>query len=409
MGIEHAVHHQDIIALALGRLDISVLRLLIGSIEINQVAVLILLVRLDQRLVLLEREVLAVHVLQQSEALRTLGELLVRQHTIDDEDLQVIPLSLIIRTLLFEYILQSVRHLLGDMAGNLLHVAIALQIASGDVQRNVRRIDDTMQQRQEVRHDALHRIGDEDLVAVELDLILLNLDIILDLREIEDTRQVEREVHVQVDIEQRVVRHRIELTIELLVILVLQVGGLACPSRRRVVDHVQLARLDLLAILPLLLLAECDRDREELAIFVQQFRNLMILKEFLVLVIDMQNNIRTTVRLLGILHRILRATVARPFHSLRTLLKRFCDDVHTFGDHERGVETESEVTDDRISVILVFLEELLRTGESDLVDILLDFLLRHTDTTVGDGERTLILIDIDVDRHIAQLALELTH
>jgi hypothetical protein len=50
-----------------------------------------------------------------------------------------------------------------------------------------------MQQRQEVGHDALHLIGDEYLIAIELNLVALQVDVALDLREIEDTRQVERD------------------------------------------------------------------------------------------------------------------------------------------------------------------------------------------------------------------------
>ena len=64
-----------------------------------------------------------------------------------------------------------------------------------------------MQQGEELWHDAFYLIGYEDLVAVELDFVLLQFDVRLDLREIEDTREVERIVDVQVDPEQGLVAH----------------------------------------------------------------------------------------------------------------------------------------------------------------------------------------------------------
>ena len=63
-----------------------------------------------------------------------------------------------------------------------------------------------MEQRQEVRYDALDLIRDEDLVAIELDLVALQVEIAVDAREVEDTRQMEREVDVEVNPEQRLVQ-----------------------------------------------------------------------------------------------------------------------------------------------------------------------------------------------------------
>ena len=67
-----------------------------------------------------------------------------------------------------------------------------------------------MQKREKVRHNSLDRVRHEHLVAVELNLVAGNLHLILNLRKIENTREVEREINVQVNVEQRVVGHRIE-------------------------------------------------------------------------------------------------------------------------------------------------------------------------------------------------------
>ena len=67
-----------------------------------------------------------------------------------------------------------------------------------------------MKKGQEVRHYVVHAVRDEHLVAIELYLVLLNLEGVLDFREIEYSGEVERIVHVEVDVEERLLGHRIE-------------------------------------------------------------------------------------------------------------------------------------------------------------------------------------------------------
>ena len=79
-----------------------------------------------------------------------------------------------------------------------------------------------MQQGKELWYDALYLVGYEYLVAVELNLITLQFDVRLDFGEVEDTRQIEGLIHVEVDPEERFIAHGIERTVEALVILILQ-------------------------------------------------------------------------------------------------------------------------------------------------------------------------------------------
>ena len=79
-----------------------------------------------------------------------------------------------------------------------------------------------MQQGQELRYDALHLISDENLIAIQLDLIALQIDVRLDAWEVKDTREVERIIHIQVNPEHRLIAHGVEGTVERLVVLVLQ-------------------------------------------------------------------------------------------------------------------------------------------------------------------------------------------
>ena len=79
-----------------------------------------------------------------------------------------------------------------------------------------------MQQCQEFRNDAFYLIGNEYLIAIQLNLITLQVDIRLNTGEIEDTSEVEWIVYVQVNPEHRLITHRIEGAIETLIVLFLQ-------------------------------------------------------------------------------------------------------------------------------------------------------------------------------------------
>ena len=78
------------------------------------------------------------------------------QHTVVDENLQVVPFLFKFLTVVLEDRLQAVGYLLRDVSRNLLHVRIALQVRTRYVQRNVRRIDDTVKQGQEVGYDTFY-------------------------------------------------------------------------------------------------------------------------------------------------------------------------------------------------------------------------------------------------------------
>ena len=98
-----------------------------------------------------------------------------------------------------------------------------------------------MEQGEELRDDALHLVGHEHLVAIELNLIALQVDVLLDTWEIEDTCKVERIVHIQVDLEQRFVLHGVEGAIERLVVLILQGVRSLCPQWFHAVDDIILS------------------------------------------------------------------------------------------------------------------------------------------------------------------------
>ena len=131
-----------------------------------------------------------------------------------------------------------------------------------------------MQQREVLWHDTLHLVSHKHLIAVELDLVLLNLEVVVDFWEIENTRKVKRIVNVHMDVEQRLVACWVQFAVKCLVLLLGNLRRLHCPQRLGVVDDVILLGINILAILPLLHLAECNLHRQEVAILLQKLLHL---------------------------------------------------------------------------------------------------------------------------------------
>ena len=52
------------------------------------------------------------------------------------------------------------------------------------------------------------------------------------------------------------------------------------------------------------------------------------------------------------------------------------------------------MSDDVVGIVLVFLQEVVDTREGNLVNVLVNLFLCHTDTTVADGDSTLVGIEL---------------
>ena len=96
-------------------LDVGVLLIAVGSIEVDEVAILVGLVVLDEGLILLVGEVLVVGVGEQGKLLGLVIERLLGEHTVVDEELQVVPLLLVLLAVVLEDAAEAVGHLLGDV------------------------------------------------------------------------------------------------------------------------------------------------------------------------------------------------------------------------------------------------------------------------------------------------------
>ena len=126
-----------------------------------------------------------------------------------------------------------------------------------------------MEQGQVHRHDALHLVSHKDLIAVELDLVALQIHLVAHLGKVEYACQGEGVIHIKVYPKKRLVSSWVELAVELTIVLVRKVLRFAEPERVGVVDHIVLLGILHLAVLPLLLLTKDNGDREEATILRQ--------------------------------------------------------------------------------------------------------------------------------------------
>ncbi len=210
-----------------------------------------------------------------------------------------------------------------------------------------------MQQREELRNHTLYGVGYEYLIAVKLYLVLLYLEIVAYLGEIEYARKRERIIDVEVYMEQRLLRHRIQHAVEVGVILLFKLRGFTRPQGRCLVYDAVFVGIDILAVFPLLLLAEHDRNRQETAIFTEQCAYAVARCELITVFCQMQNYTRTALGLVALLQSVFGRTVATPFDSLSTVLVREGVEVHLRGHHERRIEAQPEMAY-YVGLILIF-------------------------------------------------------
>ena len=197
--------------------------------------------------------------------------------------------------------------------------------------------------------------------------------------------------------EQWFIVHREQSLIELLVILVLQSRRCLCPQRFYIIYNVVLFCVLHLAVFPFLLFAEYNRYWHELAVFVQQFLDSLLLKELFTVIADMQHDISTALLALCITYFIFRTTVASPFHSLAIIFVTLGDNVNTVAHHKARVETQTKVADNSICLILIFIKEVGNARESNLIDISVNFFLGHTNTVVWNSQGLCLGVQLHAD------------
>ena len=187
------------------------------------------------------------------------------------------------------------------------------------------------------------------------------------------------------NVKQWIVGHWIKFPIEILIILVFQVGWLLSPRWRCVVDLVIFVSINVFAIFPFLFFTKNDRNWQEFAVFLQQFFNTFFFQIFLGVGVNVEHDVGTDVFFLDFVNCEIWATVARPFNCFCTFLVWFCKNFNRAGNHKCRVETKSEVANNGFCLAFEFLQKLIGTRKCDLVDVFVNFFGSHTNTIVGNS------------------------
>ena len=161
-----------------------------------------------------------------------------------------------------------------------------------------------------------------------------------------------------------------------------------------------------LAVFPLLLLTENDRYGQEVTVLLQQTFEFVFLEEFLTIIGEMHDDVGTSILAAVVLECEFGTTVATPLDSLGAFLIALRDDVYTVAYHKRTVEAQTEMADDGVGILLVFVEEIVGSREGYLIDILINLLGRHADTAVADGNGASVLVHLHLYLQFTHLALE---
>ena len=287
-----------------------------------------------------------------------------------------------------------------------------LQDLAGDVQREIRRIHETADEREVIRQQILTLVHDQDTGCIQLQPLLEVLGVVVIRRLLRNEQQcvVRCAQSLGLGVDDMSRRHVVEelLGVELIVLLVLDVLLGLLPERNHGVERLILVdrlvfRLIVLRCVLRLRLHDrmrkrhADRIADVVGVLLDQTAQLVALQELVVVLLlggllDGQDNLRAVV----VLHRF------GDLKSVRTvgipavcLLLAACagDDRDMGGDHERGVETDAELTDD-VDILdgVVLLLELERSALRDDAEVVFQLVAGHADAVVLDGQCAGLLI-----------------
>ena len=197
--------------------------------------------------------------------------------------------------------MQLFGHLASDVACDLFDVLIALQITARNVEGNIRRINYTVQQCQELRYNLFHLIRHIHLVGVQLNLVALHVKTTTHLRKVEYSGKIEGVVNVEVNPKHGRLAVRMELLIKRPVVFVSQICRLFLPDGVGVIDDVgnlnfyRFFFLSFPFVNGLFTQSKLYWNGQETAIFFEQSFDAAVFQKFIAVLADVQNNICTTV------------------------------------------------------------------------------------------------------------------
>ena len=264
-----------------------------------------------------------------------------------------------------------------------------LQRFAGNVQRNVRGIDDALHEAQPFREQVFRLRIDEHLAAVERNFRRRapeahRLGIVR--REKQDGIDRQRRVRGKMQPVLRLVPGAALEFVEVLVFLLADFAFAFQPKR--------LHRVELFAV-------ELQRERDVFRIALQHVLRLVFFGEILEFLLQPDHELRAArERLARRLDRVAAVPVARPAQRLALFAPRAREELHFLGDHEHGEKPDAELPDQVLvpaAVFLQFPQKFLRSRMRNRAEVFDELLARHPDAGIRDRQRSRLLVRRNVD------------
>ena len=148
-----------------------------------------------------------------------------------DKRTDIIPVFLIRFSVCLAHSSQFIRNFLGNVLGDFLYKTIVLQCGTGYIQWQIRAVDHTFQEKKEFRDHLFDIVCNKYLVIIKFNCSLNGIILCSDLREIQNTFQVKRIIHVQMDPEQWLFVIHKYLTVKLFIFFVCALIRMFHPKR----------------------------------------------------------------------------------------------------------------------------------------------------------------------------------
>ena len=199
-----------------------------------------------------------------------------------------------------------------------------------------------------------------------------------------------------------------DVLVELLVLLVGDVGLVAHPQGRALVDALPLGGLGLL-LLPLFFLAvgllqHLHREGDVVGELADDGAQAPGLEELLFVLLEVQGDTGAALRDLKGLDIVLAAAVGGPAYAvLRTQAGAAGEDGDLVGDDIRRIKADAELADEGAVLGLVAghgLQEAPGARAGDAADGLHDLLAAHADAVVAHGQGAGVLVHLDADAQV---------
>ena len=312
---------------------------------------------------------------------------------------KLFPEGQILLSIVFRQLIQHLQHALGQSVTQVAGDVAVLQNFTGDVQRQIVGIDKTAYETQVVRHKLLGVVHDKDALYVQLQAVFMVTVPHIPRRLRRDIQQAGvllLAFHAVVAPGQRVGKIVGDMLVERFVFVVVQLGFITRPQRLRFVDF--LPGNHGFAVF-LFGFFNFYRQRDMVGVFADDRTYAPVVEELVLAFAQVQGNFSTAIVFGDVGHGVFARAFGFPEHAVLCAITRRAGAHGDFIRHDkRGIETDAELTDQLAVFGLVRthgFEECFGAGFCDRPEMIDNLVAIHTNTVVGNGQRTLIFIEGD--------------